>query len=113
MTCPPILAIAIASTYALWLFYLAVMNLKRAKDTGTIHKAALYLGYPILFIGLALDMFVNLTVATILLLEMPEELTVTSRLTRHKKAGGWRGDGALWFCEHLLDKFDPSGDHCK
>lgn len=104
--------IAIMSTYGLWVLYLAVMALKRAKDAGVISKMALTLGYPILFVGLLLDMFVNLFVFTIILMELPQELLVTSRLERHGKQGGWRGDFSRWFCEGMLDKFDPTGDHC-
>lgn len=103
------------SIYVLWLFYLAVMNLKRAKDAGTISKTALYLGYPLLFIGLLLDMLVNTIVMSALLLELPRwnEILVTGRISRHAQQGGWRGDIARWLCESLLDRFDPSGVHCK
>lgn len=104
--------ITLAATYTLWVFYLAVMCLKRAKDAGTISRFALVMGYPVLAVGLLIDLFVNLFVFTILLLELPKELTVTSRLQRHGKQGGWRGDLSRWFCEALLDTFDPSGDHC-
>jgi len=36
------------SMYVLWVFYLAVMNLKRARDAGTLTKPALVLGMPVL-----------------------------------------------------------------
>jgi hypothetical protein len=103
--------IGLGSTYALWIFYLAVMNLKRAKDTGLLTKTALALGYPVLIVGYILDCFVNLTVMTILLLEIPQETTVTARLSRHNQSStGWRKAVALW-AEPLLDPYDPSGDH--
>ena len=38
----------LGSTYALWIFYLAVMNLKRAKDSDLLTKTAMALGYPVL-----------------------------------------------------------------
>lgn len=104
---------SILSIYILWLFYLAVMNLKRAKDNGTISKTALYLGYPILFIGLLIDLVINVLVMTILFISLPQELSVTTRLSRHLQEGGWRGNLAFWFCSNLLDTFDPSGKHCK
>lgn len=107
-----ILFTVLSSTYALWVFYLAVMCLKRAKDAGTISRLALYLAYPVLAIGLLIDLFVNIFVFSLILLELPEELTVTARLKRHGQRGGWRGDFSRWFCESLLDTFDPSGDHC-
>jgi len=106
----PIL-IAIGTTYALWIFFICVMGLKRVNEAGKLTTMGKVLGYPVLFIGLLLDLFVNVTVMTILLLEMPQEITVTSRLKRHnKESSGWRKAVAVWF-EPILDPFDPEGDH--
>jgi hypothetical protein len=102
--------IGFGATYALWVFYLAVMNLKRAKDAGLLSKTAMALGYPVLIVGYLLDCFVNVFVMTFLLLELPRETTVTSRLKRHNKGTGWRKAVAAW-AEPLLDPYDPSGDH--
>ena len=103
--------IGLGSTYTLWIFYLAVMNLKRAKDAGQLTATAKCLGYPVLIVGYLLDCFVNLSVMTILLLEIPQETTVTSRLSRHLNEGeGWRKAIAAWAAP-LLDVFDPSGAH--
>ena len=103
--------IGFGSTYALWIFYLAVMNLKRARDAGLLTKTAAALGYPVLFIGYVLDCFVNVFVMTGLFLELPQELTVTSRLKRHnKESTDWRKARAVW-AEPFLDPFDPSGKH--
>ena len=97
--------------YALWVFFLAVMSLKRAKDAGTLTFWNKVFGYPVLFVGLLLDFLANTLVLTVLLLELPREGTVTSRLKRHNTAGtGWRKAGAAW-AEPLLDPYDPSGDH--
>lgn len=104
------LLLFITSFYALWVLYLAVMNLKRVKDAGNLPKAALILGYPVLFLGLFIDLICNILLSVILL-EMPQEMTVTARLKRHNRdSGGWRKKVALWF-EVILDPFDPSGDH--
>lgn len=103
------------SLYVLWVFYLAVMNLKRARDAGTLTRNALYLGYPVLLIGYGIDVLVNLTVCTILFLEIPKEWTVTGRLKRHlyhSEPGSWREVIAAWFCANLLNSFDPDGRHC-
>lgn len=100
--------------YVLWIFYLAVMALKRARDEKVLSTPALILGTPVLWIGLALDVLANVLVMTILLLEFPKEALVTSRLKRHILTGtGWRYTFSKWFCENLLDTFDPSGCHCK
>lgn len=105
----PLLAFVLI--YALWIFYLAVMNLKRAKDAGLLSRTAKVLGYPVLIVGWVLDFIVNVAVMTVVLLEIPEELTVTARLKRHnRESTGWRKAVVLWF-EPLLDPYDPSGNH--
>ena len=107
-------AIAITSLYALWTLFLAIMSLKRAHDGKTLSKLAFVFGFPLLVIGLLIDFFVNVTVATLVLLEPPREFTVSERLSRLTKGRkGWRKTGACWFCKHFLDVFDPSGKHCK
>jgi hypothetical protein len=103
------------SVYVLWIFYLAVMNLSRAKENGTITKAALYLGYPVLLIGYLLDILVNFFILTIVFLEIPTGWTVTGRLKDHiynGTPGSWREKLASWFCANLLNAFDPDGKHC-
>lgn len=98
--------------YVTWLFYLAVMNLKRAKDAGTISRIALFLGYPVLFVGLLFDLTVNVVVCTVLFLDLPKEALMTARLKRYNETDtGWRKQLALWFASNLLDVFDPSGKH--
>lgn len=100
------------ATYALWIFYLAVMSLDRARRAGQLAPIAKVFGYPVLWVGLALDLFVNVTLCTLLFLELPREMTVTARLKRHNSTayGGWRQRLARWF-EPLLDPFDPTGNH--
>lgn len=102
---------ALGGFYVLWLFYLAVMNLARAKRAGLLSKTASVLGLPILLIGYLLDLLLNVTVMTVVLIELPQETTVTARLKRHHlESTGWRLAVVLWF-EPLLDPYDPSGDH--
>lgn len=111
MNALPWLAWFVALPWTLWVFYLAVMNLKRGKDAGTLTFWCKFFGYPVLFVGLVLDLICNLLVLTVLLGEVPRELTVTSRLKRHNRTStGWRKAVAAW-SEQLLDQFDPSGDH--
>lgn len=97
--------------YLLWVFYLAVMNLDRAKRSGTLGPVAFALGLPILIGGLALDFLINLVPCTIAFRELPRELTVTARLKKHIDDKGHKGDMARWIADHLLDPFDPSGKH--
>ena len=108
----PVLAFGLI--YLLWVLYLAVMNLQRARDAGLLSRPAYVLGLPLLYAGLLVDCATNLTVITVVLLELPRELLVTARLERHIRDGsGWRKLVAGWFCENLLNQFDPSGCHCK
>jgi hypothetical protein len=105
------LVFSFAITYALYVFYAAVMNIKRVRDAGKLTWMGYALGYPTLFIGLFLDLLVNWFVMTIILLELPRELTVTSRLKRHhEESKGWRL-AVVKFFEPVLDPLDPSGDH--
>jgi len=103
---------AVLLLYATWIMYLGIMNLKRAKDAGTISKLSLYLGYFALFVGAAMDVATNI-VMSIPLLEPPRELLLARRLRRLKHGDyGWRTKAAKRICSTLLDVFDPSGDHC-
>lgn len=107
--------ILLGSIYVLWLFFLACMNLKRAKEAGTLSKSAMVFGYPIVLLGYVIDFLVNTTAMTIILLELPQwqigELLVTDRLKRlHKTGSGWRLFVALWFVP-LLNPYDPDGGH--
>lgn len=105
------LLFSLAVTYGLYVFYCAVMNIKRVRDMGKLTKLGMVFGYPTLFIGLFLDFLCNTFVMTLLFLELPQEWTVTSRLKRHNNSNdGWRTSIAKFF-EPLLDPLDPSGDH--
>lgn len=97
--------------YLLWIFFLAVMNLKRAKEAGQLSRTAKFFGYPVVWVGYLLDAFVNFTLMTLIMGEFPKEMLVTDRLARHhKESTGWRLAIVLWF-EPLLDPYAPSGDH--
>ena len=105
----------ILSLYTLWIFYLAVMSLYRAKKENKLTKVSLILGYPILIIGATLDLLINVIIFSIIFLETPKELLLTHRLSRHiKKSNGYRFKLAKWICSNLLDNFDPNHEgHCR
>lgn len=104
------ISFSLAITYGLYVFYCAVMNIKRVRDMGKLTKLGMAFGYPTLVIGLVLDLLVNVFVMSIVLLEIPREWTVTSRLKRHQNSTGWRLSVVKFF-EPVLDPLDPSGDH--
>jgi hypothetical protein len=98
--------------WCLWVLFLAVMNLGQAKAEGKLRGFNLYAGYTVLAVGLLVDLFVQVFVASILWLELPRELTVSERVARLCKDGkGWQKKLALWFRTELLSPFDRSGGH--
>lgn len=97
--------------YAVWIFYLAVMTLKRARDEDKLSKVSKVLGYPVLFVGLLGD-FIGNMLCTFIFLDLPQETLITGRMKRYVYGkDGWRKSLALWVADHLLDDFDPSGKH--
>ena len=103
------------SVYALWLFYLAAMNLIRAKEVGTLSRPAYWLGLPLIVLGVVLDWLVNFTVCIVLFSDLPANWSelVTGRLKRYAydTSQTWRRALAIWMGKNLLDTFDPSGKH--
>ena len=104
-------SLSLAVTYGLYVFYAAVMNIKRVRDMGKLTTMGKVLAYPTLVIGLVLDLLVNWFVMTVILVEIPRELTVTSRLKRHHKESTGYRLAVVKFFEPVLDPLDPSGDH--
>jgi hypothetical protein len=102
-------------SYLLWIVYGFIMNMKRARDDNKLTVTAKILGYPVLYVGLMLDVLINLTVMTAILLEAPRwgEWLVTTRLQRHAYGRGFRKAIAIWFAENVLNFLDPSGQHIK
>jgi len=95
-----------------WVLYIAIMGFKEHLDTmGRVSK---FIAYCILPVGLVADVLFNFTWGSIMFLELPKELLMTTRLKRHladhKK--DWRDRNANWFCREFLNIYDPSGKHC-
>lgn len=106
--------ICVLSLWGLWVFYLAWTHLEKIEAAGLASKVTSALGCPVRFIGLTIDIFVNLTWMTILYLDMPRELLVTTRMIRYMKGrDGWRKTATKWASKHLLDAFDIEGEHLK
>lgn len=107
--------IALSILLYLWAFfytYILVMGIYRAHLSGRLSTTVFILCLPAIGIGYAMDIVGNL-LAAILLLDLPQEWLVTTRLQRYKATDtGWRLKVAEAICEGLLDVFDPTGDHC-
>lgn len=105
-------AYSMLAFWALWVLFLATMNLGQSKAEGKLHGFALGAGYTVLAVGLLVDFVVQVTVATVILLELPRELTVSGRVERLCREGhGYRLALAVWFRRVLLAPFDRSGGH--
>ena len=112
MSTPLILAFVL-SPWLLWALYVMVMGIYRAHLDGRLTTVTKVLAAPWVALGYALDVLVNFAIASLVFWEPPRELLVTSRLQRHVGAStGWRHRRAVWICDHLLDPFDPGGNHC-
>lgn len=93
-----------------WVFYLAIMTLKRHRENLT--TPAKFFAYPIIYLGLAVDVVFNVIAGSVFFLEPPKQLLFTGRVESHMHRTNWRGKLARWFCFHFLDMFDPDGKHC-
>lgn len=101
------------SIWAFWGLYVLVMALYRAHLQKRLSKLVYALGAPFLVIGAAIDLLMNITLATVIFFDAPKEYLVTSRLKRYiANDDGWRCKVARSICDNLLDIFDPSGNHC-
>lgn len=99
--------------YAFWCVYILVMGLYRVHLQCKLTGLNKILAYPIVIIGMFIDIFANIAIAPFIFLDLPKELLVTTRLIRYRnRDAGWRNKLATYICDNLLDVFDPDGDHC-
>lgn len=108
------LALTLLFLYVFWALYILVMGVYRAHLSGRMSKAAYVLGVPWVLLGYTVDIIAQYTIATLYFVDLPKkgEHLVTDRLIRYSAGSGWRKAKADWICTHLLDLFDPRGDHC-
>lgn len=79
-----ILAVATIS-YQLWVHFVAVMHLKHMRDEGKLTTAQKVIGYPVLAVGLVLDIALQIIISA-MFLELPRELTVSGRCARDARS---------------------------
>lgn len=114
--------IALGVVYLTFVHYSAVMNLARVRNAGKLTTAQKPLAYLTLWVGLLLDVTLNVLVSLCVLFALPRNLLLTGTLIRYKRAGPHGGRLARWrcwvanaVCRELLDSLDPhpSGCHCR
>lgn len=104
--------LGLLSLAVLWVMYLAVMALQRARDAGVLSPFAMRAGKALLAAGIVWDVLCNLLPVTVIFMEWPREATVSSRLRRLVRApDGWRRRLATWYAVVLLNPFSPGGPH--
>lgn len=101
----------LVAIYALWIHYVAIMNLDRARKAGTMSVTTWILSAPLLVIGVLLDVVIHALIGTLIFWDLPREWTLSQRLTRYFHGNGWRQKVAAWIGVVLLNPFDPEGDH--
>ncbi len=103
----------LAYLYTFWCAYVLVMGIYRAHLSQRLVGLNKVLALPVVGFGYLMDVAANLFIAPLVFLDRPREALVTARLIRYKRTDtGWRNRLATFICEHLLDVFDPTGDHC-
>lgn len=95
----------------MWVFYLAVMNLKRASDEKKLTPLVTAIASPLILCAIALDIILNVFILTALFLEFPKEYTISARLKRYNRTAKGIRLKIAQFMQQFLDPFDPSGDH--
>lgn len=101
----------VCAPYLLWCDYLGVMALKRQRDGWGLSGFSKTIGTWILIRGYLLDALCNFFHMTLVLRELPQELTVTKRLRRHIEGNTRHAPFCLAIRTQLLDGFDPDGIH--
>ena len=101
---------SIGCMYVLWIFFLAYASLHAA--WALLPVTTRILGVPVVVIGFVVDVAFNLTLGTVIFLELPHEATLSQRVSRLKRGVFWRASLATWICEALLDPFEARG-HCR
>ena len=99
----------------LWLFfllYIGAMGIMRAYHAKQLNVWLYVMCLPFLVIAYLYAVLSNLTIVSIIYVELPKQLTVTERLKKHIDSQTWRGELSRFICKKILSPFDHTGDHC-
>ena len=91
--------------------YLTVMGLKISHETNTLSPIMKLFGNTIFTIGYVWDIWCNLTVTSVWLLDFPREFTVSAKLKRLVNGVDWRAKWAIKISSECLNPFSPGGPH--
>lgn len=104
-------ALIFLDLYLFFILYVASMGMVRAHKEGKLNSILWILCVPFVALSWVIDVIHNITLFTLLYLELPRELTVTERLKRHVGEHTFRGKLSRWIAETVLNPFDYSGNH--
>ena len=106
--------LGLAAMWLMWGLYALVMGLYRVKLSGKLTPTQWVLGVPYYGAGAVLDVVLNWSIGSLLLLDPPGELVMTTHMKRLRREApdSWGGRVSAWICDQGLDSLDPSGDHC-
>jgi hypothetical protein len=99
--------------WALWVLYIAMMNVKRVTASKPLMWQAKILVYPTMAVFEVIEFVANVVVLTVLFFDWPREIRVSDRLRRYWRRParyGWRLH-VVKFIKPMLDPFDPAGPH--
>lgn len=96
--------------YGLWLLFLAVMALQW--KWRMLSLPVRVLAAPAVLFAVLFDFLFNVTLGTLLFLDLPRQWTFSQRVGSYKQRIDWRAPLAEWICANLLDPFEAGG-HCK
>ena len=111
---------SLATLLMLWVFFLAVMHLRDARDEGLLTGPVVAPAYFVTAIGYLLDVLVQVTLACLAFWELPPkrptfpwfEPTVSNRLERwSQKDRSLRQRFAAALRKQALSRFDKRGGH--
>jgi hypothetical protein len=98
----------------LWALFLMYCALNASLKSGKLKQTpppVRAMSYTLLGVMWVADLVFNVTVGSLVFLELPKTLMFTSRCSSHLKDEGWRGDLARWVCDGWLNPFEAG--HCR
>lgn len=104
--------VAVSLVFA-WLYTLT-MNVYAAHREGKLGPVAFSINLLPIALAVILDILYQFTLATLVFWDRPRHMLVTKRLQAYLRGpDGWRKRRAHWWCTHLMNPLDRTGNHCE